>query len=366
MSLSFAPRSLSRHGRAALVAAVAVVACSLAAATSAAGAASPVRTTTLDMTFVSSTQGWLLTQPAGMKPALVEHTSNGGRTWHVISRSPFEGFYPCAKPCGTHPWAGNIRFANNKIGYIFGQSSAMTTDGGRTWTNLHREVVALETRGRSVAAVVRFTDASVNNNARLEHGRIGSRTWVKSRTPVFPDYEAELTRQAGSIWAWVACPLKPKQQPGCFHLLRSDDHGIHWAATTQPKVRYALSTYGLGSTAPQTLWLEYSLGEDNRLVTSGNGGRSWTARPIPGDITELVEPTAPNTGYALTGSYHQRNVLRRTTDSGRHWTTVLTTPGVTFGGTFTHSDSKHLHLLANHHVYNSTDGGRHWHAVPIA
>ncbi len=89
-------------------------------------------------------------------PALAR-TTDDGASWRLVSSFPrytVGGGGTGAGQVGTDTSLTQVRFASPQVGWVFGGALRMTTDGGRTWTDIPhsgRAVVDLETDGTTVA-----------------------------------------------------------------------------------------------------------------------------------------------------------------------------------------------------------------------
>src|SRR5207248_7911323 len=75
----------------------------------------------LDFTFVTPDQGWLLADATCSSPPCtsVLRTTDGGTSWVGVPAPRVGTSYPCAKPCGEHPWVDSLRFADRTNGWAY-------------------------------------------------------------------------------------------------------------------------------------------------------------------------------------------------------------------------------------------------------
>jgi len=87
-----------------------------------------------DLSWTSATDGWALAaQPCTRGTcARLAHTSDGGMSWQQLPDPPAL-FQDGSIDCSTRSCVSNIRFASATIGYLYGPTLLMTTDGGRSW-----------------------------------------------------------------------------------------------------------------------------------------------------------------------------------------------------------------------------------------
>ncbi len=139
-----------------------------------------------DTTWVSDDVGWVL-GGRGCAPrscATILRTDDGGRHW--IKLSPPSAYV--LVPNGNGPQAGcppvscisKIRFATTSIGYAFGPSLFMTTDGGRSWRRQSPTVSvdSLEiSSGLAVRVAYPHSGCPGPCDARVESSRPGTNSW---------------------------------------------------------------------------------------------------------------------------------------------------------------------------------------------
>jgi len=92
----------------------------------------------VDMTWVSDEIGWVLGGRgcAAASCARLLRTDDGGLHWRRLGAPPAfvlaKGQY-ASKGCPPSDCVSHIRFANTRVGYAFGSTLFITTDGGRSW-----------------------------------------------------------------------------------------------------------------------------------------------------------------------------------------------------------------------------------------
>ena len=259
------------------------------------------------LSFVSPEDGWLVVVPDGdlkARPTISYVTRNAGRTWTKVGRihTKFQFEWPPARPLlGLTP----------KDAVLAVHGGMATHDGGRTWRPIDlprpddipatamldiRDVVAA---GHDVLASVQYawksgssyTFAGGYEFVSHDRGRAWSVAWTRvpdmtERALVvavdaatifrFPDYGASIpgaysttfsaTHDAGQTWTAVSGAL-----PFETHFdVESFADALHAWAVISPDAH-----------CPPGMSCPYAGGLPGRLVTTTDGGRTWTtgARP---------------------------------------------------------------------------------------
>lgn len=135
---------------------------SSAPTTSAAGLGVPADLKLVSVSSVASGRLWGLGSAtcSGRACALVVTSTDRGTTWSVAGQVPGVSAGAARPVSGSGaPGIGaartvtDVRFADDRTGWVFGAQTLRTTDGGRTWTTYAHgggPVLALETDGRDV------------------------------------------------------------------------------------------------------------------------------------------------------------------------------------------------------------------------
>ena len=303
--------------------------------------------------------------------AAVLRTTNGGRSFTALP-TPTE--YLDGSSGGREvPGVNQITFANHDDGWANGSGLWSTHDGGASWRRVPTpgNVDELVSAGGYVYATVDSGPA----------GRV--RTYASLwRSPVNHDQWARL-REAGTVSDGLAARgsevlvqssyrAKPFYALGSY-LLVSHDSGRRFSRYGAPSPD---SSNAFDPTSAATIWALSSGGHFEFVTRSTNSGRKF--RPAgprleqgPPNGTPFAAASDSTavlaTGYPQTG----RPSLYRTTDGGKHYTTIGP-KGVnwTYLG-FT--DSTHgaglaattTPLSTGSSLYYTTDAGRSYHRVPI-
>jgi photosystem II stability/assembly factor-like uncharacterized protein len=253
------------------------------------------------MTFISATKGWLLTERGSSyaNHLVVDHTTDGGKTWHEVGVAPFLSWTICLNGCNNFQTASQIRFVDPTHGYIFGPDFAMTNDGGRTWINLRKQVYSLEAAGSSVVAVQKSTpfNSSIANDSRLIYATVGSTNFTDAQTLPLSS-TTSLTRQGHTVWAVAHSAHRTGSLVTWMaRVLTSTNDGHTWAERSQPTaVGAKLDLDGIASAGPRTLWVGARSAVNGRCyeAASADGGSHWSVFPDPFCKTsDFADPPAP-------------------------------------------------------------------------
>lgn len=292
--------------------------------------------------FYDLNHGWMFmeyaTQPLQRK---VFATSDGGRTWSVVSKAPDLGLGNMAFDCSQ----SGLTFATLQRGWLtwdcssgFGdtppagtQVMAMTTDGGRTWVPVSLPSLPTGNDWSCGAASPIFT--GLYGVTQVRCGGIGhagsnqtystadgSATWLYHRLAGFGNVDFV----NGTTGFYFQQPVPN----GPYTLSRTDDGGGHWKVVAT----------GLfpNESAGNFTFIDDKVGFADVSNSPGawwtfDGGKTWSLRPPyrsagntvcgqfsdPGGEYQLpqdVKMVSPTVGWAPG--------TRLTTDGGIHWTRV--------------------------------------------
>jgi hypothetical protein len=295
----------------------------------------PVGFTVQDLSFVSTGLGWALgTTPCGDTSCTVQLvTTDGGETW---VRRPAAGLPRiCGTSCVTH-----VRFADEHVGYAFGPSLYVTTNGGKTWAQQSTTpVYGLEIAGGTVTRVVAQQDGCPGCTFVVQTSDVASLIWNTR-------YVSALSRSSAALMqhgSRLAVPLyaNPAGGAGDAHaqVLLSADNGSTWHVRDDPcgapgsnspdEVDARDLSFGpeglLAATCVPRLDPAQSTGTAVRLST--DSGRSFgPARLAPGLVGHLAAVSSDRVVVEVTDG--KADALFLTRDGGRTWTRVAQQPRV--------------------------------------
>ena len=228
----------------------------------------------------------------------VLRSTDGGLTW---SKTSLTGETDDAMGMGISGAEPNVVYAAGHDTFF------KSTDGGQTWGSLtpklpgrdiHGMAVAPDQAGRLYANVVRYG---------FFRSEDGGETWTKANSGSFPGDVIQVSASAGGV-VYVA-----SVQDG---VLRSDDAG----ATFKGTGRLSGSVLAVASSAtnPNTVYA----GTDGGLFASTDGGKSWSARAVPGGgevMVAAVNPANPLDVTVVAVQADRAGHVFRSTDGGATW-----------------------------------------------
>lgn len=202
--------------------------------------ASPGKFIANSTSWISPSTGWVLGQVSCGKSKVcsqVRQTTNGGKTWKIA------GNVPARIPKVGNPGTGitEIRFATAKIGWAYTPDLYLTTNGGKNWKKMPlpgdgKQVLDLTTTATEVYAIV--------SPCAYETGICASKP----------------------LTAWRAQNAKPA-----------------WTQMKTPKLHINVSAdvSALGNTVYVVDSNLDGPKHPSQLLASTNGGKTFTARPVP-------------------------------------------------------------------------------------
>jgi photosystem II stability/assembly factor-like uncharacterized protein len=258
-------------------------------------AASPVWIDTLQM--MSSTTGWALlwpSNPNGDSALAVARTTDGGRTWTVVTA-------PAAvRALGT------------------GQALLDAATAERAWF-----AVPTSTSGPSGKTLVFGT---------MNAGRSWQKSAVAGNDPVAIDFVSPSR-------GWLLESLGAAMQQNPVRLYRSTDGGVRWSLVARsPRMAGDPATssglplycdkYGLAFASARTGWItSYCNSLTDAILVTRDGGSHWTSEPVPLPATlcesagcEIPAPqSAGGTTFLEVSDYPGAAYLLVSRDAGRSW-----------------------------------------------
>lgn len=281
-----------------------------------------------DLSFVTTDHGWALgTAPCGAESCTIQLvTTDGGATW---ARRPASGL---PRTCSGAGCVAHVRFADSRVGYAYGPSLYLTTDGGAHWSpQATSPVFGLEIAGGTVSRVVARQDGCPGCTFVLQTSDVGSAIWHTAYSSSDPRSAAALVRHGTRVAA--ALLANPAGGAGDAHalLVLSSDSGDTWQQQDDPCGPVSSNAVDEVDTR------ELSYGPEGQLVAlcvarqadaatssvrlSTDSGRTFgPARPLTGAGIHVAAVSADRlVAQVLDGS---RDVLLLSSDGGRTWTEV--------------------------------------------
>jgi photosystem II stability/assembly factor-like uncharacterized protein len=322
----------------------------------------PLATGIESWTWVSDEHGWvLLRRPCGeaVCPRLRE-TTDGGRTWKTRPT-------PAARVSG-------VRFADAKIGWLFGPSLFETRDGGATWTRV--PAVRVRQVEASDGLAMRVTEHDPNC-AYFSYGcpedvdgkALDARTWDRIHKQFFVP---SLIRQGGDTYV-VSIPNGAGG--GETHIEHSGTAGKTWTAINDPCPSAPAGSRGASvSAAPAGVLAVLCAsvtepGTASAIRVSTDRGRTFGPA--------LALPTVPSTGLPTLAAGSAGNLAVAysdvrtagvvvTNDGGKTWHTMLQ-PSIrpsaasTYPPSLGWQDANTARVSFNTDaIWTTHDGGRSW------
>lgn len=268
------------------------------------------------VSFADTMHGWAVggyvfnRLSSDLKPAsLVLVTTDGGAHWLVQNKAPGQPFAHVACSDPAHVWvAGGGETA--KI--------SASSDGGKTWMTQYADKAPGE------IAAITFVDAShgwaieevgallTSESAKVLATTDGGSHWAFQAT--LPGNASWAVTFANATLGWVV-----GNQAGP-RVWSTTDGGVTWKRTPAPHGKVA-ELHSVEATDVSHVWIG-SLGLEDSLSRSTNGGRTWLApaAPIRGFDAGALAFASTSHGWALTLSNSLTYILA-TTDCGATWTT---------------------------------------------
>ncbi len=270
-----------------------------------------------DMVFLNPSSGWVVNLRGE-----VWKTDDGGETWSLVHDSGgVYGFRSIGFANQSVGWAGAV---NNPGNVLF-----ETRDGGDSWTEISSRI-----SGSTPAGIcgIQVIDASVIYAVGAFHG---VPHFVRSLNGGSSWTSIDLSNRIGSIVdlhffnrnTGILVGGSGSNLDGDAVVLKTFDGGTTWNAVHRTrrtsetagewgwKISFPTATDGFVS-------IEYnaqSVGQPAKILTTNNGGNTWTERLIRGstDVAGLqgIGFVTPQIGYAS-----GRGTSSRTTDGGLTWT----------------------------------------------
>jgi hypothetical protein len=339
-----------------------------------------------ELSWVSPAVGWALaTQPCGTWAcARLASTSNGGRSWRALPDPPVT----CRSGMLEHSnlaCVSELSFASQTVGYLYGPSLLMATDGGATWRPVRGlRVESLTVVGDDVWRVAyRHTGCPGPCSPVVQEAKVGSRIWrtvlAKLVTPGRSGSSQIVASGSTLLLALYGSQAGPVSAQATVY--RSTNRGVTWQLQADPcsgkgpggrhveedlnELTAAPGGFFAGVCSPHQ-------GAGIFVVTSTDAGRSWKesgslsfAQKYPALIAAASPKTLAISTGAEGGSGAFTARLLLSTDTGHHWRTVATDPqqltqegAPAWLGFQTPSTGRWL--SDPHTIWMTADGGTNW------
>jgi hypothetical protein len=266
--------------------------------------------------FVSAQAGFVLgARDCGRLPcwALIEGTTNGGKTWAKVHAPAIRLDAPGVGPSPATS-VSTIRFENASVGWLFNPGLWQTMNGGASWqqVKLPGNVVSVAAAEGFAYAIAVPADAGYNQAKLYESTEGGAWTLVKGVWPAL-----DVTVSGSSAWVGTPPRLSTTTNGGktwtklAFSCPANYPAGSPVAAASPSLVAIACSNQG----DPQP---GFSYKE---VFTSANGGHSFHVEgspPIQGQVIQLAMPVNNAKIITMTAA-SGASYIERSLNSGKSW-----------------------------------------------
>ena len=263
-----------------------------------------------------------------------------------------------------------------------GRWTATSSDGGRTW-HVGRHAAPTWEIGQEVqSGQTIWATGSQGSTPVIFVSHDGGRTYRVAPTPVAPSSDSPITIADGTVWAFGSRCTTGGHCRGV--VLSGPVGGSRLTATAaQPALRprrgeVNAAVSARGADAYVTTG-EAAAGADLQTFASHDGGRSWTRvtypcrRPTEGDVEAsgagslwavcLGTRPGPRAAKGPIQPGKPIDTLLRSSDGGRHWTTLPVSLAVQQPTLDPVSDQVAWLTGENGTVQRTTDGGQSWRTV---
>ena len=237
-------------------------------------------------------------------------TTDAGTTWHSASEGLGGPAQPVVAALAIDPASPDVLYAGTSTGVF------KTTDGGSSWTSVNQGLAGLAARVITVDPAAPSTlYAGVDDNVD------------------YVNYGVFKSADGGASW-----------------------HKIYSTPTGEDGGAPPITALAVDPHSSSRL---YAVVAFNQVLTSGDGGASWTIVSVPsGDVWSLAADSTPGTLYV--GTY--LGAIFKTTDAGAHWTSVSDGLGASSVKVIATSASAPAVVYAGgtNGVFRSADGAQTW------
>jgi photosystem II stability/assembly factor-like uncharacterized protein len=362
------------------------------AATSAAPSASPVVSNdlvpgfqVLSMTFVSAQQGFALgTVGCGSTRCVaLLGTSDGGGVWRRLTAPTTTPAGPAganstARTCpSSQPCVSQVRFATPLIGYAYGPSLLVTSDGGGRWSRATgADVSSLEAANGTVARVASSAPGCSGMRSQIGDATVGGGTWQALPAPAIGTICPPVLYRQGNRLVLAGYGNPAGGVRATAQIARSSDGGKTWASGPDKCGGASGYASGVALAPPDVLVL---MCQAQKAASNGTFGPAWVRVSVNGGATfgpdrQVVSGPAAPPGTLLqyqlaaasdgrllvveTGSSGSRALL--TENGGQTWSPALSLapgPDVVLVG---YQNPLTARIAQGDKVWTTSNGGQTW------
>ena len=326
-----------------------------------------------DLSFVGDDDGWALgsadcVRGPGRCTALLRTTD--GTHWTGMPGADFnvaDAQGQCAEPC-----VQSIRFANDQVGYAFGQSAFfMTEDGGRSWQRQPGGAIALETLDGNVIRVTGSGSGCPGPCITgIETSGVGSTDWTASKFHLDASAFVGGVRLArgngGDAYLLVTRNPAGGASDETSTLYVSTDSGSTWQGVGEPcpQTGQEVDSFAIagGGQGRVSVLCERRMAPPNyRVATSTDAGLHFTTQP--GEIPHYPAVLAGDPATVLVAG--GLGGMARSTDGGGTWHQVSDVTGDIGWVGFESTTVGRAVSADGSTIWTTRDGGLTWHAASI-
>jgi hypothetical protein len=323
--------------------------------------------------FISPSRGWELGVQRCESCDEIRATTDGGRTWHEVSRPVFHPYWFSRY---TRSGVSDLAFADGRDGFAFGQGLYATHDGGRTWRRV--QLPPVEQLGVGAGYAFALTDAKPYGAGAMDLWRspAGRDRW-QLVGQFFAPFGMSLVVD-GPVVALLRHGAGAEAPGGLWVSATSWSRWQRFEAPCRSEAQGA-TALGLAQGDAARRWLvdcwdnEQSSQEQHtlhHLYGTADAGRSWRLLGTPSHdgAPALVTETSSGAIFMATEA-GGTDEFHASFNAGRTFATLFHSGGADFGWADLHFLNSRIGFVvgpthyAPEHVYRTDDGGRHWRLI---
>jgi photosystem II stability/assembly factor-like uncharacterized protein len=191
------------------------------------------------------------------------------------------------------------------------QDNDATQYDGSTWFNRNGAADGIEGLiDPSNPTMVQYSSTQAGALTRTDDG------WLTDND-IAPTFN-----NCGFVWPMNLDPVTPSTiYGGCDEIYKSVDKGDNWSAITNGQS--GGNTFTKLAIAPSNPSVIFAAYDNNSLITTSNGGTTWTSVAAPDTISELtriaIHPTNPQKVWITYGGYIASNKVYSSVNGGATW-----------------------------------------------